>query len=223
MNKIEQQVLRLIGEDPASPDVFTDTSSGIAPIRDAINDGVAELAMVAGGHSTTFHVPLISGQALYRLRFARGYFAWVDSAWTVTQKRRLAQTTLQRLNATNPRWMVWSGTPDEYFQVGLDVIGVSPKPSATEDVIDLHVTMIPARYATDDEEVRVRDAYRHAVVNFAVSEYWASRGDANQAGEYYSLFLDSLGMSDEHSFSARERSPRASTEKLGDTTRESVR
>ena len=46
MNLLEKQVLRLIGEDPSSPDVFLDTDAGVAPVREALSDAIQEIVML---------------------------------------------------------------------------------------------------------------------------------------------------------------------------------
>jgi hypothetical protein len=198
MNNLEKQVLRVIGDDPDNPDVFKDDDVSIAPVRDSINDAVEELAMGAGGHVSTFHVPLVAGKMMYRLRFARGHWCYVQSAWLTGQARRLDQTTLGRLNREDPRWMVSSATPEAYFQVGADLIGFAFKPSASSDVVELTSVVVPARYANDTEVVRVRDSFKFAVVNYAVAEYWASRGDAETATKHMALYLNQLTGSTDH-------------------------
>mgnify|MGYP003669767858 CR=1 FL=1 len=216
MNKLEKQVLRIIGDDPDDPDVFKDDPVSLAPIRDSINDAVEELAMASGGHVQTFHVPLVAGKLMYRLRFARGHWCYVQSAWLTGQKRRLDQTTLGRLNSQDPRWMVSSATPRSYFQVGTDLVGFAFKPSASSDVVELTSVVIPARYENDTETVRVRDAFKFAVVNYAVAEYWASRGDAVAATKDFAQYMGRLEAGKTHEMS-NDRFLGLSTRKSVDT------
>lgn len=192
MNSIEQQVLRIIGENVDSPDVFTDTETGIAPIRDSISEAIEEINMLSGGYTETFTIPLVASQVFYRIKFERGAFAFVDYAWHVGRQYRLIQTDLILLNAWDPRWMIHSDTPTSYLQVGLDVIGFVPKPSSTAETVELRCAVIPSPYERDDERIKVRDQFRFALVNYAVSEYFAGRGDARRATEHYLHYAATL-------------------------------
>ena len=194
MNALETQVLRLIGENTSAPDVFKNTDEAIAPIRDSLNDAIQEITMLAGGYQETIHVPLVSGKSFYRLTAHTGDFGWVTEAWLVGERRRLHQTDLHRLNQQDPRWLVHQGSPDAYLQVGLDVVGFAPKPSSSSDIVELHCVWIPAPYTTDNQRIKLRDMYRWAAVSYAVSEYYASRGDANEATVHLERYADLLGL-----------------------------
>jgi len=197
VNELERHTLILIGENADSPDVFTDDEVGLAPIRDSINDAVQEVVMLTGSRKTTVNLALRQGRNFYRLALASGHVGWITDAWLNGQDRRLEQTDFAKLDRWDPRWMVSTGTPDFYFQVGLDVIGVAPRPSATADVLSLSVVWIPAPYTHDKDRVTVRNDFRLAVAHYAVSEYWAGRGDAKAAGDAFARYRDALGMRDD--------------------------
>lgn len=212
MNSLETQVLRLIGESTSSPDVFKDTDEAISPIRTSLNDAIQEITMLTGGHQETIHVPLVSGKTFYRLTAHTGYLGWVTEAWLVNEQRRLHQTDLHQLNLENPRWLVHESRPDKYFQVALDIVGFAPKPSASSDIVALEIVMIPVAYTTDTARIKLRDMYRWAAVSYAVSEYYASRGDANEALTHLDRYLKVLGLRREYQ-EARDRQPRLRTDK----------
>ena len=197
MNELERHVLVMIGENADSPDVFKDDAESIAPIRDSINDAVQEIVMLTGGKHATLNLALRKERSLYRLSFANGHVGWITDVWLNGQERRLEQTDLVKLNHWDPRWMISTGTPDFYFQIGLDVVGVSPRPSATSDILTLSVVHIPAPYANDKDRVAVRNDFRLAVVHYAVSEYWAGRGDAKSAAAAFQRYRQALGLRDD--------------------------
>jgi hypothetical protein len=194
VNKIEKQVLSLIGENTTNPDVFKDNDVDLKPIRDSINDAIQEINIINGGYTETFTLPLVANKTWYRIKFNRGFLGWVKDVWLVGQKRRLTQTSLTSLNNFDPRWFVHAGPPEKYVPVGLDVIGLYRKPSATSDVIEVTCNVIPDFYQTDKERIKVRDTFQWALVNYAVSEYWASRGDANEADKHMQIYLDNIGV-----------------------------
>ena len=195
MNILEKRVLQLVGENVTSPDVFTDTDLGLEPIRNSLNDAIEEISMITGGFKRTVHIPLIADKMFYRFVPSHGDFAWVTDVWLVNQQRRLDQTNTIKLNAYDPRWMISTGTPEAYMQIGHNVIGFWRRPSGSSDIIELTCTMIPNAYTTSLEKINLRDNYEWVAVHYAVSEYWASRGDASEATKHYKMYLDGLGLS----------------------------
>jgi hypothetical protein len=198
MNALETKVLELIGEDPDNPDVFTDDDEGMAPIRDSLNDAVQEIVMLTGSHKRQYFIPLRGDMQFYRLRLLNGELGWVTDAWLVNQKTRLEQTDLLRITAHNPRWMTPTGSPEQYLPVGQDLVGFYPKPASDSDVVELTVVEIPSAYASGRDRVKLREAFKYATVNYAVSEYWASRGDAGEAQKHMALYMDALGLRAEY-------------------------
>lgn len=212
MNALESKVLELIGEDVDAPDVFVDTDDGLEPIRDSLNDAIQEIVMLTGAKKSKYYLPLRAEQMFYRFALNTGDLGWITDAWAQNRAGRLTQTDLIRLCADDRRWMIPSGNPWAYFQVGQDVIGFYPKPSADSDVIELTVVEIPRPYETSSERINLRRDFQYAAVNYAVAEYWASRGDAREADSYFGLYLDTLGLRDKFTYHV-DRQPQLQTVK----------
>lgn len=194
MNTLERQVLGIIGENPDAPDVFTDDDVGMAPIRDSINEAIQEIAMLSGGYTEKFYLPLRKDVAFYRLHLERGHFAWVEDAWVWDVKRRLEAVSILDLASLDARWMANTGTtPRCYYQVGLDVLGLWPRPTATSEVLQVTAAVIPAEYRNDSDRVKAREEFQSGLVNYAVAEYWAGRGDARSAETHFGLYAEVLG------------------------------
>lgn len=205
MNDLEKDVLIIIGENVDSPDVFT--SSNITPIRDSVNDAIEEIAMVSGLYRERYSIPLYQDQAFYRVKFTRGIFGFVVSAWLRGNKRPLDQTDIIKLTAENPRFLRQAGPPREYLQIGMDVIGVVPKPGSSSDILELDCAVIPERYSSDDDRLKLRETFKKAIVSYAASEYYASRGDAKEASMHYKDYLDHVPFFKDYKESA-EYTPR---------------
>ena len=212
MNLLEKKVLEIIGEDPDSPDVFVDTDAGIAPIRDSLNDAIQEIAMLTGSYKRQYLLPLRAKQAFYRFKLQNGYLGWVTDVWDVDRQFRLEQTSVGKLSAFDPRWMVGEGFSEAYLQIGEDVIGFYKKPSATANMMEITIVEIPHAYSTSTERIKLRDSFQYAAVSFAVGEYWASRGDAIEARSYGNRYLDALGLRERYSITP-ESTPTLKTEK----------
>lgn len=194
MNALEEKVLELIGESVDSPDVYTDDDEGMAPVRDSLNDAIQEIVMLTGGYKRQYFLPLRAQQSFYRLRLQNGEVGWITDVWSVNRQRRLEQTDLTRVTHHDPRWMKSSGDPYAYLPVGQDAIGFYPKPSASSDVIELTIVEIPTAYVSGRDRIKLRESFKYAAVSYAVSEFWASRGDAGEANKHMQLYLDAMGL-----------------------------
>lgn len=194
MNDLETHVLRLIGENVSSPDVFTDSATGIAQIRGSINDAIQELCMVTGSYRRTYHLALLENRQFYRLAPQNDYLGYIVGAWDRYLKRRLERTDLLSLAREDGWWMKRTGPPLKYMQLGLNHIGIYMAPSAKGTVIELDCVMIPFAYDEDEAPVRLRTNFQRAAVYLAVSEFYASRGDAKRAQEYLERYLETAGL-----------------------------
>jgi hypothetical protein len=193
MNVLETHVLNLIGENPDSPDVFVDTDAGLEPIRESINDAIEEITLVTGSYKEKYQVLLVSDQPFYRLRLSRGDIAWITDAWLVNTQKRLTQTDVFPLSQDNPRWLQNSGTPEAYIPIGHNIIGVWPVPTA-EEVLELTMVVTPERMKTSTDRIRLRETFKWAAVDYAVGEFYASRGDAKEASGWHQKYLNALGV-----------------------------
>lgn len=193
-NTIEKEVLKLIGENTTSPDVFTDTTAGMEQIRDSINDAIAELSMVTGAYRRTYFLPLSASTLFYTLNWETDYFGYVLSATDRTRHITLTQTDPISLGAINSDWLETTGDPTHYLQVGYNTIGIYRKPSASGKVIELDCVCIPKEYTAGTDQIKVRNDHRRACVAFAVSEFYASRGDARRAQEWHTQYVEVAGL-----------------------------
>lgn len=207
MNVLEERILQLIGEDTDSPDIYPDTDEGLRPIRESLNDAVEEITMVTGSYKRKYYVPLQANQIFYRLNLDPVSLGWITEAWLVSQRRRLEQKDLIYLESMDPRWMVSTGSQIYYFPVGDDIVGFWRMPSSS-DVVELHCVVIPERYESSSDRIKLRTAYQWAAVHYVVSEWWASRGDAKEALKHHTRYLELLDLKDIYPYS-REKTYRA--------------
>jgi hypothetical protein len=212
MNTLETRVLELIGESTSSPDVFVDTSDGMAQIRESLNDAIEDICIMTGSHRRTYNIPLKSGKMFYQINFNRDEFAWINNVWLVDKKIRLEQKSLIWLINYNYRFLYNVGYPEFYFPLGYDKIGIHPVPGSDADMMEVDCVAIPGRYELDTDRIKLRNSFQWAAVHFAVSEYWATRGDAKEAIFHFVKFLEKLGMQELYP-EAHERHWEFTTEK----------
>ena len=194
MNTLEKQVLKIIGENTTTPDVFSDDATGLAQIRDSINHGIQQVCMVTGSYQKKYYLPLREECQFYRLSWATDHFGYVVNAWDRGRHKRLAQTDVLALNNMDSRWMLHNGYPERYFHIGYQYLGINYKPSASNWILELDCVVIPKNYTADTDPWKIREPFERAVIQFAVSEYFASRGDANRAMEYINRSLETAGL-----------------------------
>ncbi len=178
----------------------------MAPIRDSLNAAIQELCLVTGAYTRLYHLPLRKNQIFYRMGWPRDRFGWVVEAFDRQHARRLQQTDLLKLNQEDPWWLKsLGGYPSHYFTLGYDVLGIYRKPTANGTTVELRCVCIPAWYTSDTDPIHLRDQYQRAAVYYAVSEYYASRGDARRAGDYLQQYLETAQIQRVHPEQAERR------------------
>jgi len=190
MNTLETHVLRLIGENLTSPDVFTDDDTGMAQIRTSLNDAIQDINMVTGGYSRRYWLSTVENRAFYRLSSETDHILYIKSAWDRENKIKLRQTDLTTLRKQDPEWLKHSGTPLAYCWIGWEYFVLYQVPTAKGRVIDLECVCVPKAYDSDKALVKIRERYHDGAVHYAVSEYFASRGDAARATEHITKGLE---------------------------------
>lgn len=214
MNTLETHVLELIGENTTTPDVFADTTAGMAPIRDSINDAIQEICLLSGSIKRKWYIPLEEDQVFYQIdtSTARDLFAWILDIWIVDQRRQLEQVDFHLMREKAPNWLQDKGTPERYSLIGKDKICVNPGPSGSSDMLEIEGVAIPVAYSLDTDRIKLRDAFKWAAVHYAVSEFWAGRGDAKTALTHHQEYLKRLQIPKLYS-DTEDRAWRYNTEK----------
>lgn len=118
MNSIESHILRLVGENVSSPDVFTDDDTGMAQIRTSINDAITELCTVTAAYTRPYHLPLLEDRLFYRLSSESDYLLYPYEIWDRQRKTKLTQTDPLSLTKFEPMWMQINGPPEKYMVLG---------------------------------------------------------------------------------------------------------
>lgn len=194
MNILERQVLQIIAENTDAPDVFTDDAQGLALIRGSINDGIQELCLATGFYTRTYFLPLFSGRQFYRLAPIINDVGFILTVWDREHHYRLTRTHFAILKNQDPFWLRRNGRPLQYLTAGFDYIGFYPINSEDGKVLELHCACIPKPYAQDTDPIKLRDQFQRATVQYAASEFFASRGDAKRADYFLGRYIEIAGM-----------------------------
>ena len=194
MNALEAQTLRLIAENLESPDVFTDDAAGMAQIRGSVNDAIQELCMATGAYTKTYFLPMVSGKQFYRITPVSDFVVYALTVWDREHHYRLIRTDTSVLNDQDPFWMRRQGRPLQYVMSGFDFVGFYPMPSEEGKVLEITYACVPKPYLFDTDPIKVREQFQRATVQYAAGEFFASRGDAKRAQEFFDRYMEVAGL-----------------------------
>jgi len=192
MNSLETSIIDLIGESSDSPDVYD--SAGIDEIRSHVNDAIEEVCLITGCFKRVWQIPLKANCRFYRIPEARERFGWFYSVYLFGNKSVLSQTDFNGLDWVDTRWLQATGTPTYYAPIGYREIAIYPAPSSSADTLEINGIAIPKRYSEDSDKIALRASWKWAVVNRVVSEWWATRGDAQSAARYFQTYANEIGI-----------------------------
>jgi len=188
---IEKRVLRIIGEDVDSPDVFT--SANITQIRDSINDGIEELCTLTDALVLPYRIPFYPDTYLYRIAFTSAQFCHILRAYLPDKGTPLAHATVGSVAKHDPKWLSASNTPAVYMPVGVKFVGFYPMYAAEGHHVELDCVVLPNRYATDDKVIQLRDDFHDSVVAYAAGEYFLGIGDLDKANYWFGEYAKNTG------------------------------
>lgn len=190
MNDLERHVLRLIGENISSPDVFLDTTAGLTQIRDSLNDAIQELCMVTACYHRPYPLSLVENRQWYKLDPQHDYVVYVYSVWDAGRLYRLERMGISEATKIAGDWASQTGPAERFICAGFDHIGIVYVPTETGRVLEVDCVCIPKPYADSTSPIRLRQNFERAAVYRAVGEFFASRGDARRALEYEERYFD---------------------------------
>lgn len=188
-NSLETDVLNAIGESITTPDVYSD----LTPVRDSINAAIQELCLISGSYTRVYHLPLYTDRFFYRMSWANDHFGWITECWNRQQQRKLTQTDIATISLQDPWFLKRNGSPYQYMQIGYRYLGFDRAPASSGEVLEITCAVIPKAYTVDTDPVRLRPVFQRAATQYAVSEFFASRGDAMRAGEWLAKYLETAG------------------------------
>ena len=183
MRDIEKKVLRIIGEDVDSPDVYTDAN--ITPIRDSVNDAIEELCTLTNAYVHTYRIPLVIDTYFYRIAFTTAQFCYITRAYLPDMGRTLAQGTVGSVEKHDYKWLDSSNTPSVYMPIGVKYVAFYPMYAEAGHHVELDCAVLPNRYSTTDKVLQLRDDFRDAASAYAASEYFLSSGDLDKAAYWF--------------------------------------
>ena len=150
--------------------------------------------MLTGSYTQTYHLPLYGDRFFYRVGWPEDHFGYVIECLDRQRRYKLGRTDILSLAQSRPWFLKDSGDPDEYFEVGNTIIGIDRAPTADGKLLELTCAAIPKAIASDIQPVKLRAVFEQAAIQYAVSEFYASRGDANRATEFLERYVTFGGL-----------------------------
>lgn len=190
---VKKMILDAIGEDSSSPTYWD--SSRDSEIEDWINDAFEEICVLTGHYKESIYIPLMNGKKHYKISPGKGgEFLYLDLVRVLPTDRTVKMTDPYKLSRESYRWMTETGTPREFFMIGLDTIRVVPYPQNDGETLECIGVVIPPNYNLDDEKIDLQDAFIRAVVAYASYLMFLSMRMKDKAGVQLAEFARILGL-----------------------------
>lgn len=159
-------------------------------IKDALNEGYAEMADASEFYERQAMVPMIEGHTYYDLSLG------LPDTF-LSPRRAYNPTTAKWLTPTDPRdldyhrytqWELMTGEPDMYLMRGNWWFGVSPKPSRDSVGMRLYYTAIPEPLSATTDEPLFPQEFHDGTVAFALSDLLAQMKETEKALKYWQIY-----------------------------------
>ena len=160
-------------------------------VKDAINEGYAEMADGTEFYERQAQVPMIEGHMYYDLSLGLpDTFLSPRRAQNVTTSQWLEPTDpLEMDYHTFPQWELTAGQPEKHFLRGNWWLGVWPKPSGDQIGQRFYYTSIPAPMEDDDDVPAFPVEFHDALIEYAMYDLLAQKREAKKALLHWDAYL----------------------------------
>ncbi len=110
-----------------------------------------------------------------------------------TGGQKLDPSRLQDLTALNPAWENEAGTPARYSHLGLDLVAIHKRPSASGTSLDWTYARMPAKLRAESDTPEIPEENHLDLIDYAIPLLRAKEGGAAFLGSlaYFDRFLES--------------------------------
>jgi hypothetical protein len=180
MNRLEikQRILSGISDNVDDPVFFSDAQ------LNALIDEAAEFvcAEVRSVRKSVF-LPLRAATTFYSLRNLATDIMLPYRLWSNANTSRLSVSSMEELDQFQQRWQDTAATPELWFPVSWDLIGVYPRPIGDGGVLRIDYFAWPE--ALDDDSDTLANTTDGAVVVFGIYMGLLKQWDATRAAEAF--------------------------------------
>lgn len=178
LSEIKQRILHNINDQVDNPVFFTDTQLD-ALVNEGAEFVVAETRMV---RRSTW-LPLRGSNTFYSLQTVADDVLLPYRIWSNANSSRLTVTSMEELDQFQQRWQDTAATPEMWFPVSWDLIGVYPRPSSSGGILRIDYFAWPTSLAVDED--RPEGGIHDALVLYGTYLGLLKQWDANRAIEAF--------------------------------------
>jgi len=195
LSDLKTRVKDIIGD--FSPETLWDSTLD-AGIEDYINDAFEEISVKTGAYKEQMYIPLSAGKRSYQIvpSSRGGQFLYPTNVRLMGQRRDLVLTDVRKLSRNDYRWMTRTGSPQEFYMVGVDVIRTVPYSSEGGDVLLLEGVVIPPSYSSNTEPIDIQDSFINTICEYASYMMLLEMRKLPAASKAFTMYAQSIGLYD---------------------------
>lgn len=172
---IKQRILSGINDLDVDAPVFF---SG-AQLNSLIDEAAEFVAAETRSLRSSSFVPLYAGTTFYSLRGLARDLMLPYRVWSHANSTKLTVTSMEELDQFQQRWSDTTGTPEMWFPVSWDIIGLFPRPSSSGGTLRIDYYAWPT--SQQDESANLSNTLSDAVVLYGIYMGLLKQWDAERA------------------------------------------
>lgn len=176
MNRLEikQRILDGINDDSSDPVFFTD-----AQLNSLIDEAAEFVVAETRSLRRSSFLPLRAATTFYSLRSLAADIMLPYRVWSHANNSRLTVTSMEELDQFQQRWLDTTATPEMWFPVSWDLIGVFPRPTVGGGTLRIDYFAWPS--ALQDDSSVPESTTQDALVLYGTYMGLLKQWDANRA------------------------------------------
>ena len=177
-DEIERRVLEAINDDPDTP-VFFDNDQ-LARLVDEANEMLAE---DTGAIRRTAILALREGVGYISTTAIDPDFMAPIRIWNHGLNQRLICLSMTEMDGLNVSWQTVTGTPEVWFPVSWDMLGIYPRPATAGSVLRIDYQAWPRGLMDGSDRSELPEATHDALVLYGEFQGLLKKWDSEQASE----------------------------------------
>ena len=195
LSDLKTRVKDLVGD--YSPETYW-TSALDGEIEDYLNDAFEEVSVKTGAYKEAMYVPLSAGKRHYQIvpSSRGGQFLYPTNVRLMGQRRDLVLTDSRKLSRNDYRWMTRTGTPQEFYMVGVDTLRTVPYSAEGGDVLLVEGVVIPPSYVDNKEPIDIQDSFVNTLCEYASYMMLLEMRKFEPAAKAFQIYAEGIGLYD---------------------------
>lgn len=181
MNRLEikERILSAISDNVDSPTFFTDEQ-----LNDLIDEAAEFVAAEVRSVRKSTFLPLRAATTFYSIRHLANDIMLPYRIWSHANTSRLSVTSMEELDQFQQRWQDTGATPECWFPVSWDLIGVFPRPIASGGTLRIDYFAWPEALGSDTDSPGSQTV-ENAILAFGIYMGLLKQWDATRAADAF--------------------------------------